>query len=315
MAFHEVSLPQAISYGSEGGPGWNTSIVQTSSGAEERVTYWDRPKYSFDVSFELRDLTDIDSLVAFCNARRGSTYGFRFKDPWDFTSATDNRSTPADTDVQIGIGDASETTFQLVKLYTDAGGTTTRPIEKPVSGTVVISLDNVNTTAFSVDTTTGIVTMNSAPGSNVVVRAGYQYDVPVRFGEGTEKAFRAAYDAFETGSLVSVELIEDHSNTQLQEEFFFGGSALVTMTGNYSMAVLEARFYDFDTNGSNREARLPDQTNLPLGGPYFYVYNRGAQTLEIRDKDATLIASLATTQSRTILLGLDSSGNKTWKAI
>lgn len=314
MGFHSVRFPVGISYGSQGGPSWNTSVIELASGAEERVSYWSRPRYVYDVSYGLKTIDDVYTLLAFFNARQGAAYGFRYKDWLDFTTASNGRSAPAATDVQIGTGDGATQAFQLAKTYTDAAATTTRVLEKPVSGTVVAALDGTPTTAFSVDHETGILTFTAAPGGSVVVTAGCEFDVPVRFSTGTERNLRAAYEAFDSGTVPSIELVELVSDAPWPEDAPMGGSTYRVLTGNVSLD-LTARVWDLDTGGSVRQAVLPDPTYLPAGGPYWFVYNSGASNLQIVDNTATTLATLATTQSREIVLAVDASGDKVWKAL
>ncbi len=48
MSFHDVRFPTDISYGSSGGPGFSTAIIEVDSGAEERISLmYDDPK-AFD---------------------------------------------------------------------------------------------------------------------------------------------------------------------------------------------------------------------------------------------------------------------------
>jgi uncharacterized protein (TIGR02217 family) len=62
--------------------------------------------------------------------------------------------------------------FQLVQWYTSGEVSEKRIISKPVGGTVQIYENGVlQTSGVTVDTTTGIVTFATAPGSGVAVSA------------------------------------------------------------------------------------------------------------------------------------------------
>ena len=115
MSFHEVRFPTGISYGSDGGPGFNTNIIALDSGAEERVARRETAKHIYDVGYGIKDQSDLAAVKTFFMARGGAVHGFRFKDWSDFTSATDGISSYSDTDQTIGVGDGTETDFQLVK--------------------------------------------------------------------------------------------------------------------------------------------------------------------------------------------------------
>lgn len=175
--FSETRLPVSVSLGAVGGPRWPSTFVTLKSGVEKRNTPWAEPIHEYNIGYAIQDIDTAFDIIDFFESRSGTLYGFRFKDWSDYKSCAP-QETPTDTDVTIGVGDGSTTTFQLVKTY----GTHERKITKPVSGTVVISLDDVSTgSGWSVDTTTGIVTFDTAPTSSVVVKAGFEFDVPVKF--------------------------------------------------------------------------------------------------------------------------------------
>jgi uncharacterized protein (TIGR02217 family) len=205
MAFLETPrFPDDISYGSVGGPGYNTSIVVIKSGVESRNVNWVYARHSYDVAYGVKTIDQLEDLIDYFHATAGMAYGFRYKDFADFQS-THTGNTVSDTDQTIGTGDDVETDFQLIKTYTKGAYSRVRNITKPVTGTVVISLDDVGQGAgWSVDTTTGIVTFSAAPAAGVVVKAGYQFDVPVRFD--TDE-LNVNYEAYQQGA-ANVPLIE-----------------------------------------------------------------------------------------------------------
>lgn len=205
MSFIETPrFPDDISYGSTGGPTWSTDVLILKSGFESRNLNWQQARYSFNAGMGVRDETQLDDLINWFNAMQGMGHSFRFKDWTDYTSSVLG-TVISFNDQQIGIGDAAEVDFQLLKLYTQGTLTRSREIKKPITGTVVIAFDAVEqTSGFTVDTTTGIVTFSVAPGAAVVITAGYEFDVPVRFASDE---LPISIDHFRTGS-VTVPLIE-----------------------------------------------------------------------------------------------------------
>jgi len=176
MAFDESPrFPTDISYGSQGGPQFMTSIVQLKSGEEQRYQEWTYPLELWNVAYGVKTKALLTSLHSFFMARRGMARGFRFKNHDDFEADSQT----------LGVGDASTAGFQLVKVYEPSGpAPLTRKITKPVSGTVDVYLDAVLqtiTTDYTIDTTTGIVTFNAPPGSGEVVTASFDFDIPARF--------------------------------------------------------------------------------------------------------------------------------------
>lgn len=204
MAFHEVRFPVDVAYGSQGGPVRRTDIVTLDSGYEQRNTLWSQSRHKYDVSYGIKTYEQLHTVKNFWEARLGRLHGFRFKDWTDYKSCSPT-NTPAATDQNIGTGNASTLTFQLRKAYTSST-TYYRSITKPVAGTVKIALNGVvASSGWSVDTTTGIVTFVSAPGSGVAVTAGFEFDVPVRFDTDELLALMSGYSV---GELQAIPLVE-----------------------------------------------------------------------------------------------------------
>lgn len=205
MAFHEVRFPEAIARGARGGPERRTQIVTLASGDEERNASWANSRRRYDIGYGLRRANDLAAVVAFFEARNGRLYGFRFKDWSDYKSCPPGDMVAA-TDQPIGTGTGDATAFQLVKLYASGGESWTRSITKPVAGSVLIALDGVaQPSGWSVDTTTGLVTFDTAPDAGVGVTAGFEFDVPVRFDSDV---IDVALDTERTGAIPSIQLIE-----------------------------------------------------------------------------------------------------------
>jgi len=182
MAFDEVSFPLKVRYGTHGGPQFATDIVTIAGGYERRNQRWSQARRCFDARTGVVSASDAALLLAFFHARVGRARGFRLKDWNDFSSARDGVSAPNFQDQIIGTGDGSTTCFQLVKIYGSCGVSHKREIRKPVSGSVLVGVDGVlYETEWSVDVTTGIVAFAQAPASGLVINAGFQFDVPVRF--------------------------------------------------------------------------------------------------------------------------------------
>ena len=184
MAFHDVQFPAVIGRGAQVGPQRRTQVITLGSGREERNASWLHSRRVFDVSYGIRQADDLAAVTAFFEARNARLHAFRFKDWSDFKSCAPSQA-PAADDQQIGVGDGVRQEFQLVKSYSDAAASYARRITRPVDGTVLVSVDGTPLSGgdFTVDHSTGIVTIPSAPGVDEVVRAGFEFDVPVRFDQ------------------------------------------------------------------------------------------------------------------------------------
>ena len=74
-----------------------------------------------------------------------------------------------------------------------------------MAGTVLVAVAGVATTAFSVDPTTGLVTLAAAPAAGQAITAGFEFDVPVRFDADR---IDMTLESFEAARLTAVPLIE-----------------------------------------------------------------------------------------------------------
>lgn len=205
MAFHEVQFPSDISKGSVGGPERLTDVVTLRSGFEERNTIWAHSRRRYDASLGLRDIDDLHEVLSFFEGRMGRLHAFRWKDWADFKSVAPGQVTTA-FDQAIGVGDGSDTTFQLRKAYTSGAQTYTRDIKKPVAGTVKVARNGVELfSGWSVNTATGIITFSSAPSEGHLIQAGFEFDTPVRFDTDY---LAVSIDAFEAGSISAIDILE-----------------------------------------------------------------------------------------------------------
>lgn len=207
-AFHEVRFPLRLALGVSGGPVRRTDIVNLSNGRESRNQRWKHARRAYDAGSGIRSVADLYEVLAFFEARRGELYGFRFRDPVDCKSCPPG-GTPAATDQRIGTGDGATAQFQLVKTYADAGGAFIRRVEKPVEGSVVVSVEGVKVppSDVSVDHLTGMVTFRAGkvPPAGAAIRAGFEFDVPVRFAIDR---IDVNLTAFEAGRIPSIPLME-----------------------------------------------------------------------------------------------------------
>jgi uncharacterized protein (TIGR02217 family) len=207
--FHEILFPLDIALKSAGGPERKTEIVALGSGAEERNARWVHSRRRYDAGYGVKTLEALSQVVAFFEERRGRLYGFRWRDRLDHSSAVPGASaTPLDQ--AIGTGDGTQTAFPLLKLYGADYAPYQRPIGKPVAGSVRVAVGGVEQaegTAFTCDTTTGTVTFLSGhvPGAGAVVRAGFLFDVPVRFDTDY---LEVDLSAFAAGSVPRIPLVE-----------------------------------------------------------------------------------------------------------
>ena len=171
MSFIDARFPEPISFGSGGGPKFDTTVVATKSGEEYRASMRTMPLYEYDVSLKIQTRAQYEAVRDLFMVARGKARGFRFKDWTDYTL----------NGVLIGLGDGVSRTFQCVKAYAVGAESLVRRITKPVAGTIKVYLGGVEQSGFSVNHTTGLVSLTQAPAGGVEVRVSGEFDVPVRF--------------------------------------------------------------------------------------------------------------------------------------
>ncbi|MBA1147420.1 DUF2460 domain-containing protein [Ectothiorhodospiraceae bacterium WFHF3C12] len=147
--FVEERLDMGYDRGAVGGPEFSTDIVEFGSGHEDRNANWDDARGRWELGEREIDRKDLDYLQAFFRARRGRAVGFRYRD-WNDYRAQSEALAPDGTP-----------TVQLIKTYASAGESQVREIRKPVAATVTLQRGGATFSAWSLDSTTGIVTLTS----------------------------------------------------------------------------------------------------------------------------------------------------------
>ena len=207
MAFHEIRFPANLSFGSVGGPERRTEIVTLTNGFEERNTPWAHSRRRYDAGVGLRSLDDVETLIAFFEARSGQLHAFRWKDWSDYKSGIPSRPV-APEDQLIGTGDGVTTVFPLQKTYVSGLQSYVRPILKPVAGTVVVAVagdPKAESLEFTVNLETGEVSFMLPPDLGTRVSAGFEFDVPVRFDTD---GIQTSVASFQAGDVPSVPIVE-----------------------------------------------------------------------------------------------------------
>lgn len=319
MSFHEVRFPDDVGYGTSGGPGFNTAVIETDSGSEHRMARWSSPRRRYNAAYGVKSWAQMAALVAFYVARQGAAYGFRFKDWGDFTTRSDGRSAPTNLDCELGLGDGSRRSFQLMKKYVSGPTTSYRVLSKPVSGTVVVAVAGVSVPSSNwvVDHTTGELLFNigQEPALGAAVTAGCQFDVPVRFGKEADEVLDVSIDNFDDLSVPEVPLVEIRDTHPVDPMgAYHGGACEQTIYSDVILNQGTGRVQVVEAMGSGLNARLPDPTDIPPGGPVMYVVCEGSYSIGIvnHDNTFTYVATLNPGEAVEVILSVDGGGNKVW---
>ena len=202
-SFADVRFPIALGREASVTPAFSTAIVETAGGAEQRNAEWADARLAFDAGPGLRSEADLQVLLAFFRARRGAAQGFRIEDPFD-NSSNGMGLEPGAADQLLGVGDGVRTMFPLIKTY----GEQVRRITRPVEGTVRVSVDGLEFGDGWALGGKGVVAFEEAPAEGAEVKAGFRFDVPVRFAEDWLELNRATFLAGEVPSVPMIELRE-----------------------------------------------------------------------------------------------------------
>lgn len=173
MSFHNVEFSRNVAYGARGGPQFNTTVHELASGFERRNINWSKARCRYAIALSNRNPEQMNDVLDFFYARYGRAYSFLFYDHKDHTI----------TNQQIGIGNGTQTAFQIYKTYTSAGNDYNRLITKIIPGTIgTVTLAGLPTVAYTLDVLTGIITFSSpVPTGQEIVVSTVQFYVHARF--------------------------------------------------------------------------------------------------------------------------------------
>jgi len=203
--FDDVLYPFALGRSASVAPEFSTSIAVTASGHERRNSLWSDARLHFDVGPGIRSEGELSELIAFFRARRGPARGFRITDPFD-NSSNGMTGSPTMLDQLLGIGDGLRADFQLSKAYGGAEPQI-RPITRPRAETLVVSVGGAASTAWTL-ADKGVLRFTTPPPAGVEVRAGFRFDVPVRFAEDRLDISAVSFAAGEAPSVPLIEIRE-----------------------------------------------------------------------------------------------------------
>jgi uncharacterized protein (TIGR02217 family) len=183
---------------------FSTEVAESPSGHEQRISSWANARMAYDAGPGIRSEIDIAALISFYRDRRGPARGFRFRDPFDGSSAG-GQTSPGFNDVTLGIGNGSRTRFALIRPYGLMPEAQIRRITRPVPGSVRIAINGAEqATGWSLGAM-GQIDFATPPPEGTVITAGFRFDVPVRFASDQLEISRATFAA---GEIASVPLIE-----------------------------------------------------------------------------------------------------------
>lgn len=268
---------------------------------------------SWTINQDVLKADEAQQLHRFYMARQSSGIGFLYEDPTDFSTAADDVGAPSMTDVELGVGDGVTTTFQMVKRYVNTHRVEVYKVEKPQSGTGVFALDGVAEANVMVDSTTGVVTFQTAPGVGVVVTGGCKFDFPVRFAVELAGALATQQQGGNRVEAVRPFVLEELPNEGIANTWHpHGGSRdLGTMIASLAYQPQWGSFVSFAAVAAV-DMTLPVTTGLPLGF-YATLENTGTATVTLRNSGGAPIGTVPAGTAVLLHLAATGATSVSWK--
>lgn len=173
--FADTILPSSIiAAGVRGKQIRRNSRTTATSGAMQINIDWARTLRQYELGVVPLSVSQWQTIEGLHEVTEGGAYGFLLQDPKDTAATLDTGR----------VALVSGTTYQLQKRYTSAGSPRTkdRKITRPMASGFVLQAAGVTVAPanYTLDATTGKITIPSAPAFATLTWSGYFY-VPVHF--------------------------------------------------------------------------------------------------------------------------------------
>jgi uncharacterized protein (TIGR02217 family) len=144
--------------------------VELVSGFKQVNSQWEQTLREYDWETIPLQRSDWNYLESLHEVTDGGAFGFLMEDPKDMKASI----------TEGVVAGLTSTTFQLYKRYTHASRTKDRKITRPRTTDLIVEISGIPTVSYTLDTTTGIITIPAAPSAANVTWSGRFY-VPVHF--------------------------------------------------------------------------------------------------------------------------------------
>jgi uncharacterized protein (TIGR02217 family) len=152
-------------------PLFNTRVQKSPSLREIRISFSPKPLRTFKLAYELLrdDVThnELKQLFGFYLSRAGSFDSFLYADPSDSIA----------TQEQIGVGNSSQTEFQLVRTFNGE----TELVLNALSATTTVFSNGVEVSDDDYSLSGGVITFDTAPPLGAVITWSGTYYYRCRF--------------------------------------------------------------------------------------------------------------------------------------
>lgn len=182
-------FPTGISYGSEGGPEFSTTLQPLRSGKKIKNRNWQYPLANYNVLPGIKKEPQLEDIREYFYVMFGQDGSFRYKDFSDWKSAPLGQSISS-SDQVLGTGDGVTADFPLQKTYSKGALSMVRPLYGVLATSLLVESvtptgapSPVPASGYTYTPWTSFITFSTGhiPATGHTVRAGFEHDVIVAF--------------------------------------------------------------------------------------------------------------------------------------
>lgn len=166
-------IEKCPSFGWQGGPEFNTRIVELANGRERRNAQWSNARHKYTIPFNNITKDEYRAIKQMFYSAKGMNNQFRHIDVLDDTAE----------DASFGVGDGVRTSFQLMKISEVDGVFYERRVYAIRKGSTPVVMVNGAPATATFDFLRGIVIFASAPPDGSELTWTGEFDVWVRFNQ------------------------------------------------------------------------------------------------------------------------------------
>jgi len=195
MSFIDYRLSRRVAYGFEGGPEWNTRIIELDNGMEVRNGQWAYPRHRYSAQHLHLDETARNAVIHAFHSARGRLYAFRFQDWNDYQAKNEI----------LYVKPGTRASVQLTKTYRMGNVASVRPLRALVNAMVYNEQGHI--IHGNLDRALGIFTPDNEWGNGSYTWSG-EFDVWVRFDSDYNAFAISSRSGHELIATASIDLIE-----------------------------------------------------------------------------------------------------------
>jgi hypothetical protein len=142
----------------------------------------------------------------------------------------------------------------------------------------------------------------------VVVTAGCEFYVVVRFSPELDRALMLNLGQHSEGDVPSIPLIEDIAGELLNEDYIWRGGETQQFSLDLTLTEAQGGCFRLLPAGPGLSVIIEDAVSLFPGGAHYYLKNAGSDSLTLKSGAAT-IGTIAAGETATVLVFATASGN------